>query len=126
MGFHRFLGIHTVVEAELYAIMTGLKMGRQMGFRRFALYFDSLDAINFIMRDCYIDHPLRLIIGEIRDLLFQDWDVEIHYSPRNNIACADYMARLGHEASDVTNVALVPTIPQGCLHMVLRDQMSCN
>ena len=70
MGFYKSLRLHTVVEAEIFAIMLGLKMGQRMGLQRILLYSDSLDAINILMRDSPIDHPLKDIIGETRDLLF--------------------------------------------------------
>ena len=127
IGFCKSLGLHSVIEAELYAILLGLKLGHQMGFRKILLYSDSLDAVNVLMRDsCHEDHPLRAVIREIRDLLFQDWDVTIHYTPRDNIACADYMAKEGHDAPGDTDVLLAPTVPAGCWEMVLRDRLNSH
>ncbi|KAK4278408.1 hypothetical protein QN277_016258 [Acacia crassicarpa] len=102
-------------------------MAQKLGFQQVLLYSDSLDAINIIMRDCcYNDHPLRDIIGDIRDLLFRDWNVKLYYTPRDNIACADYLAREGHVAPPDADVITIPTIPTGCLHMVLKDQLACR
>ena len=113
--------------AELYAIELGLKMAHRMGFQQILLYSDSLDALNMLMRDgVYADHPLRDIIGNIRDLLFRDWDVKLFHTSRNNIACADYLAREGHDAPPDADIITIPTVPTGCLHMVLKDQLACR
>ncbi|KAK4284805.1 hypothetical protein QN277_001587 [Acacia crassicarpa] len=126
MGFYKSLGISSVTEAEIHAIMTGLTVARHMGLQRAILYSDSLDAINTIMRNHYADHPFRDTIREIRDFLLQDWSVEIRHMPRENIAYADYMAKLGQDVTNVVDVVLIPIIPTGCLPMVLRDQLACN
>ncbi|KAK4268556.1 hypothetical protein QN277_025198 [Acacia crassicarpa] len=102
--------------------MRGLKIGHQMGLKKVLVYSDSLDAINILMRDCPMNHPLRNIIGETRDLLFNDSNVELHHTSRNNILCADYMAKEGHNVADGVGVVTTSTIPQGCLHLALRDQ----
>ncbi|KAK4260567.1 hypothetical protein QN277_003663 [Acacia crassicarpa] len=127
MGFYKALGLQTVIEAELYAIMLRLTMAQQLGLQQILLYLDSLDVVNILMRDCcYADHPLRDIIGNIRDLLFRDWDVKLYYTSRDNIACADYLAKEGHNALDVVDVILIPTVPAGCRDMVLKDQLACQ
>ncbi|KAK4266635.1 hypothetical protein QN277_027525 [Acacia crassicarpa] len=126
MEFCKSLGQHSVIEAEIQAIMLGLKMGHQMGLQKVLIYSDSLNAISILMRDCPMDHPLRNIIGETRDLLFNDWNVELHHTSRDNISCADYMAKEGHNVAVEDGVVMTPTIPQGCLHLALRDQGSIH
>ena len=122
MGFCKSLGLQTIIEAELYAIMLGLRMAQKLGLQQIMLYSDSLDAINIIMRDCcYDDHPLRDIIGDIRDLLFQDWNVKLYYTPRDNIACANYLVKEGHNAFANADVILIPTVLAGCCEMMLKD-----
>ncbi|KAK4264495.1 hypothetical protein QN277_025660 [Acacia crassicarpa] len=126
MGFCKALGLQTIIEAELHAIELGLLMACRFGLQQIQLYSDSLDAINILMRDgAYADHPLRDIIGNIRDLLFQDWDVQLFHTSRNNIACADYLAKEGHNVPANANVTLIPTVPMGCRDIVLRDQLVC-
>ena len=93
IGFYKPLGLLSVIEAKIYAIMIGLQIGLHMGLQRIVIYSDSLDAVNILMKDCPTDHPLRDIIGETRDLLFRDWHVELHHTTRENISCADYMAK---------------------------------
>ncbi|KAK4266867.1 hypothetical protein QN277_023732 [Acacia crassicarpa] len=128
MGFCKSLDAHTVIEAKLHAIMLGLRVGHHMGLRKILLYSDSLDTVNILMRDCcYVDHPLKEIIKEIRDLLYSDYlDVKIHYTPRDIISFADYMAKEGHNAPANEDVSLIPTIPVGCMEMAMRDQLVCG
>ncbi|KAK4257184.1 hypothetical protein QN277_006806 [Acacia crassicarpa] len=126
MGFHKSLGQHSPIEAEILAIMVGLTVGHQMGFQRIHLYSDSIEAINILMRDCPTDHPLRDIITDTRDLLFQDCSVQLHYSPRENIFCADFMAKHGHEDQHGPDLVLLPTVPTSCLSMYLRDRSVCH
>ncbi|KAK4252551.1 hypothetical protein QN277_014536 [Acacia crassicarpa] len=127
MGINKSLGLQSVIEAEIHTIMLGLKMGQQMGTRRVLLYSNLLDAVNLIMRDyCHADHPLRGIIMKTRDLLFQDWDVELHYTLRENNSCADYMAKQGDDAPIDADVVLFPMTPAGCTQRFLTDRGSCR
>ncbi|KAK4260509.1 hypothetical protein QN277_003609 [Acacia crassicarpa] len=125
LGFHKNLGLHGVVEAEIYAIWLGLNLANQMGIRKIQIYSDSLDAINAIMRDYHADHPFREIIGKTRDLLYSDWSVELHYTSRRNISCADYLAKQGHDFDADADAFLIPSVSRGCLDMFLRDRMVC-
>ena len=127
MGFCKSLGVHSVIEAELIAILLGLKLAYQMGLQKILLYSDSLDVVNILMRDCCDeDHPLRDIVGEIRDLLFRDWSVKLNYTPRDNIACADFLAKKGHDIAVDVGEILIPVVPVECLEMVLKDQLACR
>lgn len=86
----------------------------------------SLKAVNILMRDCcYDDHPLRDIIRDIRELFLQDWNVKLYHTSWDNIFYADYMAKEGDNPSADEGVILIPTIPRGCLHMALKDQLAC-
>ncbi|KAK4258405.1 hypothetical protein QN277_007860 [Acacia crassicarpa] len=106
--------------------MSGLKVGRQMGFHKILLYSDSLEAVNSLMRDCCIDHPFRNIIAATRDLIYQEWSVQIYHTHRVNISCADYMAKCEMDIQHGAEVVLIPTVPNDCLHMYLHDQLVCN
>lgn len=72
MGFHKTLGLHSVIEVEIYTILLGLQIGFQMNFQRIVISSDPLDAVNILMKDSPTDHPLRDIIEETRNLLFRD------------------------------------------------------
>lgn len=120
MGFYKLLGLCFVIEAEIYAIMLGLQMRLQIVI----LYSDCLDAISILIRDSPNDHPLKDIIGKTRDLLFRDWEVEHHHTPRDNISCAGFMGKEGHSVVVSAEVTMIPTVPKGWLDMVLKDQCS--
>lgn len=122
MGFHRFLGLSSVLEAELYAIHTGLIVAKQCDFHKVVIYTDSLEAFNCLMRDSLSDHPLRDLIVDTRDLLLDNWDVRMYHTSRELIPCADYMARQGQRGNFIIKIVSSP--PLECQQLIGNEMTS--
>ncbi|XP_028754580.1 uncharacterized protein LOC114714055 [Neltuma alba] len=119
-GFTRYIGVGSVIEAELEAIKTGLEIGRGLGYGKIQLYIDSIEAFNILMRDGMNGHPLQSLVNEVRELIYANWDVEISYTSRETIRCADYMAKMGHQTTYQT--MLVPSTPHFCRQIIAEDE----
>ena len=48
--------------------------------------------------------------------------MELYHTSRENIPCADFMTEVGHYVAVGVEAVMTPTIPRGCLDMVLKDQ----
>lgn len=68
--------------AELLAIRAGMFFCKSMGFRKIKLFSDSCEAIQLLLTGVAEGHPLRDVIQETRELIAQDWDLEIIQSFR--------------------------------------------
>lgn len=96
LGFCRGIGFATVLEAELSAIKEGLTLALQRNILNLRIFCDSMEAVNCLMRDAVIDHPLRDLITGIRELLLAGNNFQLHFTRRENNQVADYLARQGH------------------------------
>ncbi|XP_028783727.1 uncharacterized protein LOC114739818 [Neltuma alba] len=90
------MGFMPSTAAKLNALLTGLQICKQYGFKQIHAYTDSLEAFHLITRDRSLHHPLRPTVAELRNLIFSKWDLTINYAPRSTIKCADILARLAH------------------------------
>lgn len=62
------LGPCSVMEAELWAILNGLKLAKDKGFDKIQLETNSLAAMRIIQMDCSPLHPSFILIEEIKSL----------------------------------------------------------
>lgn len=56
----------SVAEAELWAILKGLKLAKERGYDRIQVETDSLVALRLIQMDCSPLHPSFNLIREIK------------------------------------------------------------
>lgn len=68
VGFACKLGNCSILQAELWAVFYGLKLGVDRGFRRIIVETDSLTARNLIVKGCPTHHPCYNMIMHIRNL----------------------------------------------------------
>lgn len=106
--------------AELQAIKTVLEICKNRGFNTIQLCSDSLEALNLVFRYSGQDHRFREIINPTRDLIYDYWDLELHFSCRESIHCADILTKAGHRSSNNTTIFL--NIPPGSVQAVLEDK----
>ncbi|KAL6564685.1 hypothetical protein OROMI_016135 [Orobanche minor] len=97
-GFSRYLGEAYV--AELWAVWEGLKMARGLGFSKIELQVDSKDVMASIsnhMADSFDD---RGLFRRVKQVLEQEWQVNISHVYREANSMADCLASMGCEPSD--------------------------
>ncbi|XP_028792050.1 uncharacterized protein LOC114747876 [Neltuma alba] len=76
-GFQQNLGYLSSTIAELQAIRIGLQGVKQLRFKKVQLFTYPIEAIQLLMNDSGISHPVRDEIDETRLLIFPDWDLDI-------------------------------------------------
>ena len=119
-GFQQKLGYMTSTAAEIQAIHNGLQICAHLGLTKIMLYSDSTEAIQLLLVDCDLDHPLYQEVVELRSLIHSTWDLEILHCHREGIQCADFLARTAH-SNMTANVTLL-TPPETCLVLLGEDR----
>lgn len=68
-GFAVKLGKCTVPQAELWAVIYGLRLAKDRGFSNIHVESDSLIAVNLINGGCLASHQCRPLVNEIKKLI---------------------------------------------------------
>lgn len=66
-----------------------------------------------------VGHPLRDVIQETRELVVQDWDLEILQSYKEALTCADSMSKVAQKNDMDLHMVLVP--PDYCISLLQED-----
>ena len=91
------LGHCTITAAKLWAIFWGLLISRSLGFSCLMLEIDLNATGMLIEEELVATHVHAAIINSIRNLLTEDWTVEVNHVYREANNCADKLAKLGHK-----------------------------
>ncbi|XP_028754654.1 uncharacterized protein LOC114714122 [Neltuma alba] len=119
VGFKKKLGFLPSTAAELLALQTGLEICKQQGYSKVMAYTDSMEVYHMLMVDEGFQHPLRSHIMQIQNLMYSDWDLKINYTPRDNIQCADQLAKEAHRLTEGMIMLWHP--PADCLSRFRDD-----
>jgi ribonuclease HI len=87
------------------AVMHGLTICWESGYRRINCLSDSLQAVNLIRSGVSLHHRFANEVFSIRQLLTRDWEVVLFHTLRERNSCADVLAKMGA----VVNAPLVMT-----------------
>lgn len=109
MGLNGHIGHSVILKAELLAILNGLKLAWERGFKVLYCYTDLMHALSLIKEQQGEFHRHATIIQDIRDLLAFPWKVEMHHTLREGNQCADFFAKLG--ASDTAKLRIFLSPP---------------
>ncbi|XVF22870.1 hypothetical protein REPUB_Repub12eG0208500 [Reevesia pubescens] len=93
-GFISQLGYGCILQAELYAIFSGLNLAWQRGYKKVILESDSMLAVNKVNKPLEERDPLTRIIIKCKRLLLLDWDCNVCHIYREGHRCADMLADL--------------------------------
>ncbi|XP_028758316.1 uncharacterized protein LOC114717361 [Neltuma alba] len=118
-GFQQNLGFIPSTTTELQAICIGLQVAKQSGFKKVQLFTDSIQAVQLLMNDHGNFHPIGDVIDRARLLIFSNWDLEISFSHREALKCADLIAEKAHQ-SNFSNTLLQDPPPE-CLELLVND-----
>ncbi|XVE95435.1 hypothetical protein REPUB_Repub02eG0096900 [Reevesia pubescens] len=86
------IGISSILTAELWAILHGLQICWEKGYRRVLLESDSLEAIQKLNGQISAFDPNHHLIKTIKELHQRDWFCTFHHVYREANGCADWMA----------------------------------
>ena len=86
----------TIIVVELWAIFWGLFINHSLGFNNIILEPDSNATRMLIEQESAASHAHTAIINSIRNLLVDEWIVEISRVYREANNCANKLAKLDH------------------------------
>jgi ribonuclease HI len=95
MGFYGAATVISILFAELMAVLHGLQLCWENGFKQIMCYSDSLQTISLIRYGVSVHHRFANEVASIRQLLARDWDVVVDHTLREGNACADVLAKMG-------------------------------
>ena len=120
LGFTRNCGICTTLEAELWGILTGLKIAQEKGFTKLVIESDCLTAVEAINGTFKVfgnsSNLIRAITCRMRDAL----EVQCVFKGRDSNSCADWLAREGAKASS-NELTLLTSPPDSMRALLLAD-----
>ncbi|XP_057455945.1 uncharacterized protein LOC130747118 [Lotus japonicus] len=121
LGYAGHLGIADNLCAELFAILHGLTLCWDHGFREIDLFSDSLLALGLITKVLPPFHRYGSVIGRVKALLQRPWQVRCQHILREGNAVADYLAK--HGASSESALLVWDTPVQGAVSLLRADRM---
>lgn len=90
-----FCGISTNLHAELLAIVFGLNLAWNSGYRKVVCESDSKTTLDIIIGGVQQTHPYAPAVNHIRRLRDYDWDLSFNHTLREGNACVDWLAKEG-------------------------------
>ena len=85
----------TSVKAKILAILKGLRIAWDTGYRKVEVNMDSQIAVRKTQQPCQPNQPLYFIIKECRELMTRsEWEIKISHCYRKANRAADYFANL--------------------------------
>ncbi|KAL4335727.1 hypothetical protein GQ457_07G012090 [Hibiscus cannabinus] len=76
VGFSKYVGIYSIVVAELWGVFEGLALAWTRGFRKILLEVDSLDVFRLLTRHG-ADRCFDSLTCDIHELLDRHWEVSV-------------------------------------------------
>jgi ribonuclease HI len=118
-GFYGSTDVPSILLAEITAILQGLQLCWESGFRKVICFSDSLQSVSLIREGVSVYHRFANEIHHIRNMLNREWDVVINHTFREGNACADIMAKIG--ASAASPLTRIDTPPPALLDPLSAD-----
>lgn len=123
-GFYGSIGNSDILHAELMALLHGVDLCWRLGFKEVMRYSDSLHTINLIKEGNPNLHRFGNEVAEIKQMLQQDWIVQIHHTLREENQCADFLAKMGARSSEA--MAVIDKPPSGMDTLLLADALGIS
>jgi ribonuclease HI len=94
-GFYGMAAVRNILFVEIMAVLHGLQLCWDNGYRKVICFSDSLQSVNLIRDGVSAHHRFANEIQCIRNLLANEWEVVISHTLREGNACADVQAKMG-------------------------------
>jgi ribonuclease HI len=107
LGFYGAATAPSILLAELMAMLHGLQICWEIGYRQIACFSESLQAVNLIRDGVSAHHRFANEVFSIHQLLDRKWEIVVEHTLREGNACADVLAKMG-ALSDSPLVKLSP------------------
>jgi ribonuclease HI len=95
LGFYGAATTPTILFAKLMAMLHGLQICWESGYRRISCFSDSLQAFNLIRDGVSAHHRFANEVFSICQLLDRNWEIVVEHTLREGNACADVLAKMG-------------------------------
>ncbi|KAL9462413.1 hypothetical protein AB3S75_000421 [Citrus x aurantiifolia] len=119
MGFIVNLGTCSVLSAELWGLLHGLRMAWENGFRRVQVGVDNKSVVHLLTMASIPENENATLIKAIRKLLEQDWIVQLEHVYREANCAADFLATYSLNSPIGLHVLLSP--PPGIVGILCKD-----
>ncbi|KAL3818097.1 hypothetical protein ACJIZ3_004002 [Penstemon smallii] len=119
-GFSSKLGDVTITQAELLAAREGLRLAWERRIQRIEIELDSEVVLKMINEADTAIHPLGRIIEDCRSLLRKPWESRLIHTRRSGNACADALAKMGHDLEN--ELCVWESIPEEITYLVREDK----
>ncbi|KAL8162024.1 hypothetical protein V2J09_013513, partial [Rumex salicifolius] len=97
VGFVHNLGSCSVPMAELWGILSGLRLAWERGYRRVCLNTDSQLAVLLLNKPVDQCHPLSSLLISVASFLRRDWEIQFRHIFREGNRVADALATLAFD-----------------------------
>ena len=124
------LGSYPIIVVEIWAIYYSLVLTWQKGFHHVLLKSDSSSALYLIQKESIERHPFASVIKRVRDLLTQEWVMQISHIFREANSAADFLVNFGHSIQlgvcfyDTTSNGLAPLLMHDSIGMLFSSSVS--
>ncbi|CAN0921834.1 Biotin carboxylase 1, chloroplastic [Linum grandiflorum] len=107
------LGICSITRAKLRAAVTGFRLTWEKGYKKVWVQLDSLAAIQLLLTEGELTHQYSYEVTNFRELLDQDWLINVEHIYRKHDRPIDYLADLDLLYLVIANV-LSAAVSRGC------------
>jgi ribonuclease HI len=104
LGFYGAAATPSILFAELMAVLKGLQLCWENGYRRIVCCSDSLHTVNLIRDGVSVHHRFANEVFSILQLIDKDWNVVVEHTLREGNTYEDVLAKMGAQ-SDVPLVS---------------------
>ncbi|XP_057453005.1 uncharacterized protein LOC130744861 [Lotus japonicus] len=106
---------------ELLAILHGLRIAWDRGFRKVVCYSDSYLAVALVTDPPSPFHVMVVLIHNIVDMLHRSWEVRLLHTLHEGNFCADFLVKM--EAQQDSGFLLVQDPSPDLEPLLLADSM---
>jgi ribonuclease HI len=109
-GFYGTAAQPNVLYAEIMAILHGLEVCWNKGFRNVVCFSDSLQAVTLVKEGVSLFHSFANELQKICQLRSRVWTVLFEHTFREGNRCADHLAKLGAASNSSLVIISVPPL----------------
>ena len=115
-AFYGSVGLSNILHAEIHALMIGIKLCWEAGYKKLVCFSDSLHVVQLLSKKVSRLHHYANLLELIKIYLVKEWNISIHHIFREGNSCADILAKLGAKHSESLVMAHQPL---SCLSLAL-------
>ena len=119
MGFTVNLGMCSVLSAELWGLLHGLKVAWDYGSRHLQVGVDNKNVVLLLERAHPPANENAILVKTIRELLARDWIVHMEHVYRKANSAADFLA--SYSLTKPLGLHVLPSPPPDIIGLLCND-----